>query len=448
MTAPAPPREVVHRYQPLGAAHALFHSRGPEVLLSGPAGTGKSRACLEKLHLLALANPRMRGLIVRKTLASLGSTALVTWREHVIAEALDAGLVKFYGGGPQEAASYRYSNGSVIGVGGMDKATRIMSSEYDVVYVQEAIELTETDWEAITTRLRNGRISFQQIIADTNPDVPNHWLKRRCDRGATLLLDSRHKDNPVLFAGGELTEAGRSYIGKLDALTGVRYQRLRRGLWVAAEGIIYEGYDPAVHLVDPFDVPKDWTRWVTVDFGYTNPFVAQWWAEDPDGRLYLYREIYRTKRLVEDHARDMLAAVTDADGVWTEPRPRAVICDHDAEDRATLERHLGMGTAAARKGVSDGIQAVQSRLKTAGDGRPRLFVMRGALVERDSELDDAKKPVCLEDEIVGYVWAVKPGAGGDLKEEPLKANDHAMDAMRYMVAQLDLGGRTRVRWLG
>jgi predicted transcriptional regulator len=55
-----------------------------------------------------------------------------------------------------------------------------------------------------------------------------------------------------------------------------------------------------------------------VDFGYTNPFVMQWWAEDPDGRLYLYREIYRTRRLVEDHAkRHAIALQCAVTGEWT-----------------------------------------------------------------------------------------------------------------------------------
>jgi phage terminase large subunit len=434
-----------HTYQPHGTAKELFENRSPEVLLSGPAGTGKSRACLEKLHLMALLNPGMRGLIVRKTLASLGSTGLVTFREHVAKEALESSTVQWYGGSPQESPQYRYSNGSVIVVGGMDKATRIMSSEYDVVYVQEAIELTEDDWEAITTRLRNGKISFQQLMADTNPSVPTHWLKQRCDRGSTVMLNCRHEDNPVLFQDGFLTPAGEAYIGKLDALTGVRYQRLRKGLWVAAEGLIYESFDPAVHLVDPFEIPESWTRYWVVDFGFTNPFVLQWWAEDPDGRLYLYREIYRTRRLVEDHAKDALAAVQDKDGDWTEPKPRAIIADHDAEDRATLQRHLGLATTAAKKGVSDGIQAVQSRLKTADDGRPRLFLVRGALIERDSALADAKRPASTEEEIVGYVWDTAPGKAP--KETPLKENDHGMDCVRYMAAQLDLRGKTNLRWL-
>ena len=62
---------------------------------------------------------------------------------------------------------------------------------------------------------------------------------------------------------------------------------MRWGKWVSAEGLIYPGFDPAVHIVDRFAIPKDWTTWVSVDFGFNHPFVAQIWAEDGDGRLYL-----------------------------------------------------------------------------------------------------------------------------------------------------------------
>lgn len=449
-----------HRYQPRGACKQLFEARDPEVLLSGPAGTGKSRACLEKQHLLALLNPGMRGLIVRKTLASLGSTALVTWRRFVIAEALRAGDVEFYGGSAQESPQYRYSNGSTIVVGGMDKATRIMSSEYDVAYVQEAIELDEADWEAITTRLRNGIVTFQQIFADTNPDTPTHWLKARCDRGACRMLDSRHEDNPVLYADdGTPTEVGKAYLGRLDALTGPRHARLKRGLWVAAEGQIFDTWEPAIHLIDRHPIPEDWVRWWSIDFGYTNPFVCQFWAQDPDGRLILYRELYRTRRTVDDHARDIMDCVSTPDPdwagprtrahegrIWTEPRPRAIICDHDAEGRAVLRRELGISTSPADKRVTTGLQAVQHRLRVAGDGRPRLLVMRDTVVHRDQDLVEAKKPTCTSEEFPGYIWDT--GGGKAVKEQPLKRDDHGMDATRYVVMKVDRGGRPGIRMMG
>jgi len=470
-----------HAYEPWGSARELLHCRDTEVLMSGPAGTGKSRACLEKVHLMCLLNPGMRALVLRKTHVSLTSTGLVTYEEKVAPEALAAGVVKFFGGSAKEPSAYKYRNGSKMVVGGMDNPTKIMSSEYDVIYVQEAIEISEDDWEKLLTRLRNGKLSFHQLMADTNPDAEQHWLNVRCRDGKTTMLNCRHEDNPRLFnRDGTKTMEGEAYIAILDGLTGVRYLRLRKGRWVAAEGVIYEGFDPGVHLVDwttklpdgqPMfpdgKIPDSWTRWWSVDFGFTNPMVIQHWAEDPDGRLYLYREFYRTKRLVEDHALDVLLAVTrvvdekrlpkrtvlKAEDVlddvragvreWTEPKPRSIICDHDAEDRATLERKLGMPTLAADKRVKVGIQAVQSRFKVLGDGRPRMYLFRDAVVERDPDLEKRKLPCSTAEELPGYVWSDKVA-----KEEPVKENDHGCDGKRYIVAQRDLGSRPGIRVMG
>ena len=73
-------------YQPFGVARDLLYDKRGEIVLSGPAGTGKSRACLEKLHLCALKYAKMRGLIVRKTRESLSESALVTYEDKVLPE--------------------------------------------------------------------------------------------------------------------------------------------------------------------------------------------------------------------------------------------------------------------------------------------------------------------------------------------------------------------------
>lgn len=429
----------LHRYRPRNACRDLFTNRSSEVLLSGPAGTGKSRACLEKLMAMCLVNPGMRGLIVRKTMASLGSSALHTWRRHVATEAFEVGAVEYYGGSSQEPAQYRFTNGSAVMIGGMDKPSKIMSTEYDVIYVQEATELTVDDWEALTTRLRNGAVSFQQLIADCNPSHPSHWLKNRCDEGRTVMLYSVHEDNPTLFNDdGSLTEGGRNYIAKLDALTGVRKLRLRNGLWVAAEGVIYEEWQDATHLVDRFEIPEDWQRWWAVDFGYTHPFVLQCWAENPDGDLFMYREIFHTKRTVDVHARAILAEVTEdgkPDGKWLEPRPSGIICDHDAEGRAQLKAHTGLNTIPANKKVKEGIEAVQVRLRDR-----RLYILRDSLIKRDPDLAEAKRPTCTVEEIPGYVW-------NETKDAPVKEQDDGCDTLRYMVAHRDLRNRPNIRWM-
>lgn len=421
-------------YEPMGGVLDLFFVTDSEVLIEGPAGTGKSLGCLKKLHRNAIKYPNSRQLILRKTRVSLTQTAMVTFERYVI---VPGGRVRFH----TTLQAYLYPNGSIIAVGGLDKDSKIMSSEWDTIYVQEATELTEAEAEALTTRLRNGAIPHQQLIMDCNPGPPTHWLNVRCDKGKTRRLKSRHEENPTLWNGDGWTPYGADYIAKLDALTGVRYDRLRLGLWVAAEGQVYEAWNRDVHLIDGFPIPRDWPRYWSIDFGYVNPFVWQWWAQDPDGNLYLYREIYETQTLVEDHA------VTGRRIAQDDPFPLAIVTDHDAEDRATFERHAKVRTVAAIKDVSPGIQAVQARLKVQGNGKPRLFILRDALVRQDAQLKQAGKPTCTAEEFEGYVWDMRAEKrqGVPLKDTPLKENDHGMDALRYLTMHFEPKRSTRVR---
>src|SRR5258707_746838 len=429
MAAPAT-REVILTYAPRGSARAIFSMQEPEITLAGPAGNRESRAWLEKLHLACLLHPNLRASMVRKTRRSLTESGMVKYWKKVMAQ---------YDGVRWRAADqqYQYRNGSILAVGGLDKPSKVMSSEWDIIYVQEATELLESDWESLTTRLRNGKNSYAKLVGDCNPDAPTHWLKQRASNNKTIMLESRHEDNPVLFDEHEvMTPEGTRYISILDALTGVRYLRLRCGLWAAAEGMVYEhSWDGNRNLVNAAHIPAEWPRYLAIDFGFTNPFVCLWAAQDPDGRLAIYRQLYKTKTLVEDHARE-IKRVSRWGEKGGDPLPRAIICDHDAEDRATLERHTGLMTTPAEKNVSAGIQAVASRLKAAGDNKPRIVIQRDGLVERDRDLTDRKLPTCLEDEPESYIWDMRQGMKRG--EQPVKENDHALDALRYLVAHFDL----------
>lgn len=459
--SPDPATEV--RVVVRGAARDLFHRFDSELAISGPAGTGKSLPCLLRTHLACLMYPGIRCLVARKTAVSLGSTTLVTFEKRVSTAALTAGMVAWYGGSVREAASYRYVNGSTIVVGGLDRPIKVMSAEYDLIFADEATELVVDDWEALGTRLRNRVLPWQQQIGALNPGPPTHWIKQRADVEGMPMLHSRHVDNPAMFdEAGEATAAGREYLAILDKLTGVRKLRLKDGVWAAAEGVIHSGWDEAVHVVDELPAGhEDWTQYLTVDFGYTHAFVCQSWLVDPDGRLWLEWEIHMTGRTVDQHAVTIMGQLTDEDPryrhppgepryacqgrIWRRRRPRAIVCDHDAEGRAVLERELGMSTTAAHKAVSEGIQAMQQRLRPAGDGRPRMFVLRGSLVELDQDAADAKRPTCFAQEITGYVWDQSKGKG--MKESPVKVDDDSMDCARYVCAELDLGARPRMRWM-
>lgn len=400
-----------------GAALGMMLCKEPGILIDGPAGTGKTRGVLEKVYACANKYAGMRALLVRKTRASLTESVLVTWESKVVLPQ-DPCLK---GPGRAHRQAYQFTNGSTVVVGGMDNADRVMSTEYDLIAFFEATEGTEDDAEKLMTRLRNGVMPYQQIVFDCNPGAPTHWLKRWADAGRLRRFSSRHEDNPSVT--GE-------YLAVLDGLTGHRHARLRLGLWAAAEGVVYPEWDASVHLIDRFDIPQSWRRFRSIDFGYTNPFVCQWWAVDGDGRMYLYRELYRSQRTVRDHAREIIRL---SEGEHIE----ATVTDHDAEDRATLDQE-GIGSIPAKKDVTVGIQAVAARLRRAGDGKPRLCVLRDSLVSPDPAMREAKRPTCTAEEFDGYCWA-ETKEGRPVKEEPVKVDDHGMDALRYAVMYLDSG---------
>jgi phage terminase large subunit len=261
-------------------------------------------------------------------------------------------------------------------------------------------------------------------------------------------LRSKHQDNPKFYdhEKKEWKPEGAQFRSILSGFTGSHRDRFLDGLWRASEGLVYNTFDPGIHMLDyrsekfPWsEIPKGWRRVRSIDFGFTNPFVCQFWAIDPDGRLYLYREIYKSQVLVEDHAKRILE-LSGSD------KFEATIADHDAEDRATLERH-GVKTRRAWKSITPGIEAVSARLKLAGDGKPRLFVMSSALDEVDKTLADDGAPASTLAEFDGYTYP-KPGEGKSNKEEPLDLHNHGMDAMRYCVAFVDDLARRRFKIRG
>ena len=409
------PIEHLAPFQPLPWQIKPWRDKSPVILLTGSAGGGKSRLAGEKIHAYCLKYPGATGVMLRKTRESMTNSTVLFMDRGVIGR--DDGI-RFF----SSKSRFEYDNGSILAYGGMkneEQREQIRSigqdGSVDICWMEEANKFTEDDFNEVLARMRGTAAPWRQVILSTNPDAPTHWIKKRLiDGGEATVYYSGALDNPHNPEG---------YVDQLQRLTGVLKSRLVDGKWVQAEGAIYDGFDESIHLIDPFRIPDDWRVICSIDFGYTNPFVCQWWAIDHDERMYLYREIYMTRRTVRVHAKK-IHELTDC-------KVEMVVADHDAEDRATLEENE-IYTDIADKRVSPGIQAVQERLKVQPDGKPRLFVMRGATVEEDWRLVDEKRPTSTLDEFSAYVWNDKVA-----KDEPLKINDHGMDAMRYAAMYLD-----------
>lgn len=411
----------VLEYRPWGGCARVFTERTPEVIVDGPAGTGKSRAICEYLNWLAEEYPGVRILICRKTRVSCTESVLVTLDERVLWQGHPALA------GPTRAhrSSYTYPNGSVIVVGGMDNPTRLFSTEYDIAYVNECNELTESEWESLHRALRNGKLPWQQLIGDCNPDAPSHWANQRCLKGKAVRISTRHTDNPSLT---------KQYLENLSSkLSGVRRRRLFLGEWCAAEGAVWENFDTTVHCLDKR--PDD-LRWffASVDWGFTAPGTVQVWGVDGDRRLYLVAEVYKTQQVLEWWVDRMLDLHKEFD-------LRRIVCDPARVDSIeAVNLHL---TRKGKPQIAEGADNTRTNtgkgdlagldLVRSGFQDKRIFLVRDSLrFGRDDSLVETSQPWTLEQEIPSYVYALDEDRPNKEQTDPMCA-DHGCDALRYAV---------------
>lgn len=468
---------VEHEFRPNPGAQAdFFQSQTRQLLYSGAFGAGKSRGGNEKGYFLNLRYPGNRGLIVRKSLVDVkASTIEQSLLEDVIPDSHivdhnkgECHITHHTGvtdptGEPVLSEIHYYGLTSGEKRSSDDLPRKIGSTEYGWIFVDEGTELTQGDWNQLVGRLRynqheqNGYvypIPVQQIFTATNPDSPAHWMHDYFGLdGSTPPGREWYKANLHDNQGNVPDE----YVRDLEnSLSGMYYRRYVEGEWVGAEGMVYDEYDPALHLKHPSELnshfqldedaapqnrwewhgteeyelddqrshyvtpPSNWRVYRAIDFGYNNPFVCQFWARSPDDEFVMFREIYQTEKTVENLV-PMIRSLTPDDHSIA-----ASYCDHDAEKHETLRQH-NFPTTNANKSVESGIETVKSYLMRNDQGRPQLYFMQGARAHSTPEslLLDDDKPEKTVDEIYGYEWE-------DDEDEPVKEDDHGMDAMRYL----------------
>ena len=194
-------------------------------------------------------------------------------------------------------------------------------------------------------------------------------------------------------------------------------QARRYGKFAVSEGLVYPEFDESIHVIEPFSVPKEWQDNISIDPGLNNPLSAHWYAVDFDDNVYVVYEHYEAGKDVDYHASkikeicDRLAWKRDSRG-----RINALI------DSAAKQRTLASVKSVAElfyergilvspdveKDLFSGIARVKSYLNQK-NGLPNIYIFNTC--------------VRLIGELKGYYW----GSG----DTPRKADDHALDEMRY-----------------
>jgi PBSX family phage terminase large subunit len=284
-------------------------------------------------------------------------------------------------------------------------------------YVDEITLIEREFWDQLLARLS---VKDAKLFGTTNPDAPNHWLKRQfLDRKHELDLRHWH------FSLDDNTALDPAYVKALKAeYTGLWYKRFIQGLWVMAEGAIYDAFDPDRHVVDELPPMERWLT-VGIDYGTVNPFDAILvGVSTPDGvgqrRIYLASEFRWDSRAERRQLTDSEYSVKLTTWLDNIPgtygpgtrgvRPQWVVVDPSAASFITQLLRDGFTPTMGDNSVNDGIRTVSNLL-----GADHLRIHRSVSG--------------FLDEVGSYAWDDKKAERGD--DVPVKVDDHALDAARY-----------------
>ena len=368
-------------------------------------GIGSGKTFLGALWAVTMTLTREgNGMILAPTYSMLGDVSLVEYLaildRHYIDYEHNIGRGQIQTG-----------NGTVF-LRSAEKPDRLRGPNLTWAWGDEAGLWREDAFKVLLGRLRLGNA---ESMLTTTPSGFN-WLWSYFED----TNDPRHNPERYSYARGSSREnrhLDSEFVNDLMVAYSAEYAAQEiDGQFVAFEGMIYSEFDRQVHIKEK-EIPEGWRRFRAIDYGYTNPFVCLWGAVDEDGRLYIYHEYYIRRRLIKEHAVAILG--------YEDAGYQATCADWDAQDNAEMTA-ARVPTSRAQKDVTVGIQKVKARLDIQADGQPRLYI----------------HPSCVNliKEIGIYRWQPNRVAGGNAKEAPMKEADHAMDALRYMVMEIDHGG--------
>ena len=403
---------------------AFLNSIKRYLLMSGAVGAGKSYIGLLKGLMNNMRYPGNRGLVCRKEAASMTGSTLKTLFEQI----LPADWIVSYNQQKGELWHRTTIDGvlSSIFFSGLDKKasqqypTKIGSTEYGWIFVDEGTELELGEWEMLSTRLRfqikrytkkQNDIIPRQLFTATNPDAPTHWMHK-------FFFESKDEDRKYyLTTPYDNPKLPKGYLRFLEnTLTGIQRDRLLHGKWVGAEGLIYKSFDINKHLTDEKHLlqevyPDQSTKFnirlykqviFCADANYPLPRAGLIIGIKGEGHVDIIDEFYQENAHVEN--------LIDWLKPWVEKLGRGIQGYHDPSDPDaidTINKAPGLICDKADNKVIPGISEVA-----------RYF---------DKDLIKINKTcVNLIKELQSYAW--KKNAEG---ESPIKKDDHLVDALRY-----------------
>jgi len=307
-----------------------------EVLYGGAAGGGKSYAILAD-PMRYLSHPQFSGLLLRHTTEELRELIWksqelfpkiypgIKWSERKMQWEAPSGGKLWMSYLDRDEDVLRYQGLSFTWIG-FDELTQ-WSTPFAWNYMRSRLRSTAADlpvyMRATTNPGNRGHAWVKKMFIDPAPAGKSFWATDS-DTGKTMVYPEGHSrageplfkrrfipaklsDNPHLAATGD-------YETMLLSLPEQQRKQLLDGNWDIAEGAAFPEFNRSIHVVDPHQIPHDWTRFRACDYGYGSYSSVIWFAVAPDNQLIVYRELYVTKVLAEDLA-DMVMSMEAGENI-------------------------------------------------------------------------------------------------------------------------------------
>lgn len=334
-----------------------------------------------KLVLLCLNYKGLKCLLLRRTLPELREN-------HVIPLLKELGTAATYNATERV---FLFPNGSRLKLGYCDGANDVyqyQGQEYDVIGLEEATHFTEEQMRFISTCNRTTRKDFKPRMYYTcNPGNVGHaWVKRlfidkRTEGGERsedyAFIPASVYDNDVLLS------ADPEYIRTLESLPEDMKRAHLYGDWDALAGQYFSEFSRQRHVVEPFELPRWWRRFRSMDWGYNDPCCVLWHAVDGEGRIYTYRELY-VRQLRADEVAERIKAMSEGEEIsYTVASPdmwqkRGAILKSEGgfegESLSELFARAGVVLNAADNARVAGWQRVRAYMADGADGEPMWHV--------------------------------------------------------------------------
>jgi hypothetical protein len=435
-------RDIAFRPNP-GPQTDFLAANEREVFYGGARGGGKTYSLLIA-PLRFVDKPTSRALLIRRSMPELRDVIFQT--QQLYPKAVLGAKFK------TQENTWHFPGGARIEFGyceNLQDVLRYQGQSYSWIGVDELPQYDSPDvWYFLRSSLRSADPSIPLHMRATGnpgnrgsrwvkelfiePCKPNTRFSEKVEyelEGRTLSTEITRKFIPASVWDNPYLTQDSSYIAMLASLPEVKRKQFLYGDWDVVEDGAFSEFNRSTHVVEPFEVPNGWTRIRAADFGFSSPSAILWGAVDYDNNIWIYRELYISK-VTADQLGRMIREVESGDGKIYD----AVL------DSSCWARRGDRGPSIAEMLNAEGCRFRPSDRSPGSRISGKIEIHKRLMVDEDTE----EPRLRIFENCPNLIRQLSslPLDKNNPEDVDTKAEDHAYDALRYMVSSRPTNIRT------